>query len=77
MYNSCNQQNIGCEFADNNGYCTVLGCRKYNKKLSNNTIQGLETIDKLADLICFHAKCRENGEELMKPFNLERKKNIE
>lgn len=29
---------------------------------------GLEIADELADLICFHAQCRENGERMMQPW---------
>jgi len=30
--------------------------------------QGLEIADQLADIICFHAKSRENGEAMMQPW---------
>lgn len=31
--------------------------------------RGLEIADKLADMICFHLKCRENGESMMQPWS--------
>jgi len=30
--------------------------------------RGLEIADEIADLICFHSKCRENGERMMRPW---------
>lgn len=30
--------------------------------------RGLEIADRLADMICFHARTRENGEAMMKPW---------
>lgn len=32
--------------------------------------QGLEIADEIADLICFHLKCRENGERMMHPWEV-------
>ncbi len=30
--------------------------------------RGLEIADEIADLICFHSKCQENGERMMQPW---------
>ena len=35
---------------------------------SKEAKQGLEIADKLADMICFHARTRENGESAMQPW---------
>lgn len=31
--------------------------------------RGLEIADHLADMICFHLKCKENGESMLKPWS--------
>jgi len=44
---------------------------------SSEIKEGLKVANKLADLICFHARCRENGESLLNPFHLIKRKNID
>ena len=36
--------------------------------LSDSARKGLETADRIADLICFYAKANENAEEMMQPW---------
>ena len=35
---------------------------------SNSARKGLETADRIADMICFYAKANENAEEMMQPW---------
>ena len=35
---------------------------------SNSARKGLETADRIADMICFYAKANENAEEMMRPW---------
>ena len=41
---------------------------KAGSDLSDSARKGLETADRIADLICFYAKANESAEEMMQPW---------
>ena len=41
---------------------------KAGSDLSDSARKGLETADRIADMICFYAKANENAEEMMQPW---------
>ena len=41
---------------------------KAGSDLSDSARKGLETADRIADMICFYAKANENAEQMMQPW---------